>query len=928
MAEKKLFLLDALALIYRAHFAFIKNPRISSKGVNTSAVFGFVNLLLQVIDKEKPTHLAVAFDVSGPTFRHEVFPEYKAGREEMPEDIRVAIPKSKELLNALNIPVLELQGFEADDIIGTISKRAEADGFTVYMVTSDKDYAQLVTDKVYLYKPASFGKGIDIMDPARVKEKMGIAPEYVVDFLGLKGDKVDNIPGIPRVGDKTAVALIEEFGTVEEIVRRAEEISKKSIKASVLEFGEQGILSKQLATITTDVPIDWNEGLCKIGDPNRQDTIALLNELEFRTTAKRILASPIFAGAEGVQTDLFGNAVEGAGTTVVADEPELPTDKETIEDRKHEYIFIQDRAGLDQLVADIKAAGAFCFDTETTGLDPMQAELIAVTISIEPHKAYMLHFPEGDEKSLEQLEVLREVFESDTIVKIAQNLKYDMLMLKNYGLDICAPLYDTMLAHYLINPDLPHGMDAMAGELLNYTPVSITTLIGKKGKGQLSMRAVPLEKLVEYACEDADITLALKEKLDPELDKTEVRKVFEDVEVPLIPVLTDMEYRGVRINEAFLREYSKELEVEIEKAEKEVYRMAGVEFNLNSPKQLGEVIFDVLKLAKGKKTKTGQYRTNEEVLTRLAEDHEMPAYVLHFRKLKKLKSTYVDALPALINPKTGRIHSTFSQAVAATGRLASQHPNLQNIPIRTKEGRLIRKAFIPADGFKLLAADYSQVELRLMAALSADEGMTEAFRSEADIHRATAAKVFGVAPEDVDGNMRAKAKMVNFGIIYGISAFGLAQRLKISRGEGAEIINSYFEKYSSVKGYMDECVNFAREHGYVKTILGRRRYLPDINSANATVRGFAERNAINTPVQGSAADLIKVAMIDIHREMKARNMKSHMIMQVHDELVFEAHESELEALKALVKDKMENAVELDVPMLVEMGVGENWLEAH
>lgn len=932
MAEKKIFLLDALALIYRAHFAFIKAPRITANGQNTSAVFGFVNSLLQILEKEKPSHLAVAYDLPGPTFRHIEFPEYKATREEMPEDIRYAIPKTKELLRALNIPILELEGYEADDVIGTIAKRAEKHGYQVFMVTPDKDYAQLVSDNIFLYKPARMGNGIEIYNPEKVKEKYGISPIQMIDFLGLKGDKVDNIPGIPKVGDVTAVQLIQEFGSVEEIVRRADEITKKSIQASVKEFGEQGLLSKKLATIAIDAPVPWDEENCKVGDPDREKTIELMNELEFRATANKILNSAIFGGGGETQKDLFGNVVNSAPSeSFAAPQQVMESNLGTIEERKHNYVHINSEKALQELIAKIEQKGYFCFDTETTGLDPMQAELIAITISITPGEAFLIHFPEKDSNSLAQLEKLRAVLESDKLLKIGQNLKYDMLMLRNYGITVCEPLFDTMLAHYVIDPDRAHGMDAMAVEILQYDPVSITELIGKKGKGQLSMRDVELEKLIEYACEDADITLALKEKLDPVLDERNVRKVFETVEMPLVPVLTEIEFQGVKVNEAFLNEYSKQLEVEMKQIEKEIYAMAGLKFNINSPKQLGEIIFDKLNLGKGKKTKktkTGQYSTKEEELVLLADEHDFPAYVLRYRKLGKLKSTYVDALPELVNPKTGRIHSTFSQAVAATGRLSSNNPNLQNIPIRTEEGREIRKAFIAEEGHTILSADYSQVELRLMAELSKDQGMMEAFKEGHDIHRATAAKVFGVSMEEVDGDMRSKAKMVNFGIIYGISAFGLAQRLKISRSEAADIINAYFEKYPNIKSYMDQSIADAREHGYAETMLGRRRYLPDINSANHTVKGFAERNAINTPVQGSAADLIKIAMTNIHHEMKARKLKSKMILQVHDELVFEAHDSEIEELSALIKDKMENAIDMEVPMLVEVGKGQNWLEAH
>lgn len=929
MSEKKLFLLDALALIYRAHFAFIKTPRYTTGGQNTSAVFGFITSLMQILDQEKPSHLAVAFDMSGPTFRHDKFPEYKATREEMPEDIRFAIPKTKELLRALNIPVLEMEGYEADDVIGTIAKRAETHGYKVYMVTPDKDYAQLVTDNIFLYKPSRQGNGIEVYNPAMVKEHYGVTPEQMVDFLALKGDKVDNIPGIPKVGDVTAIELINQFGSVEEIIRRSDEITKKAIQASVKEHAEQGLMSKWLAKIITDAPIPWDEDHCKVGDPDRDKTVALMNELEFRTTAKKILSSAIFGGAaEEPQRDLFGNVVNGAEPAPSEEALGMPTTFLKIADRAHTYIHVQTDKQLKKLISDIQAQGNFCFDTETTGLDAMQAELIAMTVSLQPGEAFMIYFPEGDTEAMKQLEEMRAVLESKSVVKIGQNLKYDMLVLRNYGITVCEPMYDTLLAHYVIDPDKPHGMDAMAMELLHYEPVSITTLIGKRGKEQLTMRDVELDKLMEYACEDADITLALKEKLDPALDAADLRRVFETVEMPLVPVLTDLEFQGVRVDEGFLREYSKQLEQEMVVVEKAIYQMAGLKFNINSPKQLGEIIFDKLQLGKAKKTKTGQYSTKEEDLIALAEEHEFPALIVRYRKLGKLKSTYVDALPSLVNPKTGRIHSTFSQAVTATGRLSSNNPNLQNIPIRSDEGKEIRKAFIPSPGYVMMSADYSQVELRLVAELSKDPGMMADFQSGHDIHRATASKVFGVPVEEVTAEMRSKAKMVNFGIIYGISAFGLAQRLKISRSEAAEIINSYFAQYSRIKAYMDESIAEARRLGYSKTMLGRRRYLPDINSANATIKGFAERNAINTPVQGSAADLIKVAMTNIHREMKARNMRSQMILQVHDELVFEAHVDEVEELSKLVKEMMEGAIPMQVPMLVEVGTGHNWLEAH
>lgn len=926
MADKKLFLLDAFALIYRAHFAFIKNPRMNSQGQNTSATFGFINTLIQLLEAERPTHLAVVYDPPGPTFRHEEFPEYKAHREEMPEDIRMAIPTIKGLLKACNIPCLQVSGFEADDVIGTLAHKAASHGYKVFMVTSDKDYAQLVTDDIFLYKPSRMGNGIEIYNPEKVVEKFGVPPERIADFLGLKGDKVDNIPGIPRVGDKTAVQLINEFGTVEEIVARAEEITKNSIKASVIENGEQGILSKHLATIKIDVDVTWDEDHLKLGGGDAKEASQMMEDLEFRRTKARLLGTVLFGNA-AVQEDLFGNVVSSAPSDLIIEDEE-DNSILNVETRPHEYIHIKDEAGLDQLIAEIQAKKSFCFDTETTSLKAREAELVAITIAVEAKKAYLIHYLEGDDFSKLAVEKLKPLMESLEITKIGQNLKYDSLVLKNYGITLAGPVFDTMLAHYVINPDRKHNMDAMARDHLNYETISITELIGKKGKNQLSMRDVPVEKLVDYACEDADITLELKEFMEPQLDTYEVREVLQKVEHPLIEVLTEMEHLGIRINSDHLIQYSKELEVEMASIEKDIYRLADEEFNINSPRQLGDIIFDKLKLAKGKKTKTGQYSTKEEVLEKLAIKYDLPAYVLRYRKLGKLKSTYVDALPELVYEKTGRIHSTFSQAVTATGRLSSQHPNMQNIPIRTLEGREIRKAFIPEEGFTLLAADYSQVELRIMASLSEDPGMMEAFQQGQDIHRATAAKVFGVPFEDVDGDMRAKAKMVNFGIIYGISAFGLAQRLGIRRGEAAEIIQAYFEKYPKVKEYMDSSIEEARANGYAKTIMGRRRYLPDINSANNTLKSFAERNAINTPVQGSAADLIKLAMIEIHKEMKSRNMRSRMLLQVHDELVFEAAIEELDDLKGLVKDKMENAYPFNVPMLVEAGTGDNWLEAH
>ena len=935
MAEKKIFLLDAFALIYRAHFAFMKNPRITSSGINTSAVFGFTNTLLEILTKEKPTHIAVAFDTKEPTFRHIEFPAYKAQRDEVPEDIIVAVPLIKRLLTTLNIPIIEKPGFEADDLIGAIAKKAEGHGYQVYMVTPDKDYAQLVTNNVFLYKPARSGNEIEILDPDGVEKSMGVRPEFVVDFLGLKGDAVDNIPGIPKVGDKTALELIAQFGSVENIIKNADQIKKNAVRESVILHAEQGLLSKKLATILTDIDLPWNEEDLLVGNPERKDFLELMEELEFKATAQRILQSAIFGDAESdaIQKDLFGNVVSSkAGKAEKissgSQEDEAGIKYQTIENRKHEYHILETLDEINTFAKKVIQNGEVCFDSETTGLDPMLDELVALTFSLAAETGVMIYFPEKDNAQKEKLEIVRTFLEHPKVLKVGQNLKFDMLLLKNYGIDVCEPLFDTMLASYVINPDRSHSMDSLSKEYLNYEPVSITELIGKKGKQQLTMRHVKLSELKDYACEDADITLALKEKMAPIIISEELTRVFDQVETPLVPVLTDMEFQGIKIDKEALAEISIHLEKEMLIAEKEIYRLAGRKFNINSPKQLGGILFDVLKLATGKKTAKGQYSTKEEVLVELASEHEMPANVLRFRQLGKLKSTYVDALPLLINPKTGRVHTTYGQAIASTGRLSSNNPNLQNIPIRTDEGKEIRKAFIPEDGFYILSADYSQIELRLMAEFSKDPGMQEAFIQGEDIHRATAAKVFGVELGEVTSEMRSRAKMVNFGIIYGISAFGLAQRLAISRTEAAEIIRSYFEKYAGVKSYMDESIEFARQNGFVTTIMGRRRYLPDINSQNQTQRGFAERNAINTPIQGSAAELIKVAMISIWREMNTRKMKSKMLLQVHDELVFECWKSELEELKALVKDKMENAIKFVVPMSVEMGYGANWLEAH
>ena len=922
MPKNKLFLLDAMALLYRAHFAFIKNPRKTSKGLDTSAIFGFTNTLMEIIGKEDPTHLAVAFDGREPTFRHKEFPDYKGHREAMPEDLRTGIPYAYKLLEVLNIPALLLEGYEADDIIGTLAHRMNPDDFDVYMVTPDKDYAQLVRENVFLYKPAYKGGGFDVMGIAEVKDKFGLPPSQIIDFLGLKGDASDNIPGVPKVGDKTAISLLKEFGTVENILENREQITKKSIKATLEEFGDQGLLSKRLATILLEVPIECTEEDLKVGHCDLEALQALMQELEFRNAANRILNSKLnpmrgdgSRGLEGEELDIRDFQTEAG--------------PQTIENTKHTYKALNTPEERQAFIQKIKDAGKFCFDTETTGLDPMQAELVGIALALKSGEAYYVPTPADQEVAKAIAQEFKEVLESEDITKIGQNLKYDILIMRNYDIFVKGPMFDTMLAHYVLKPASKHGMDAMALELLNYTPVSIETLIGKKGKNQLSMRDVEPEKVVEYASEDADITLQLKEKLAPEIKGN---YIFEQIEQPLMPILCDMEYEGIRIDEQALQDYSEDLSQRLVVLEKDIYDHAGEEFNINSPRQLGNILFEKLELGKGKKakkTKTGQYSTNEQILTDLAVRHELPAKILAYRGINKLKSTYVDALPKLVNPKTGRIHTTYSQSVAVTGRLSSNNPNLQNIPIRTTDGREVRKGFIPRDDDHiLLSADYSQVELRIMAAMSKDPNMMEAFQQGMDIHRASAARVFGVSPEDVTSEQRSRAKTVNFGIIYGISAFGLSQRMGISRTEASDIIKTYFATYPNIKAYMDQSVEFAKEHGYVETYFGRRRYLPDVHSRNRTVRSFAERNAINSPIQGTAADIIKLAMIRVAAAMKKAELKSKMILQVHDELVFDVYKPELEEIQSLVRENMMNAVAMEVPMEVEMGTGQNWLEAH
>ncbi|MDP5171001.1 MAG: DNA polymerase I [Bacteroidia bacterium] len=927
MAKEKIFLLDAMALLYRAHFAFIRAPRITSKGLNTSAVFGFTNTLLEIINKEDPSHIAVVFDTSAPTFRHEQFEAYKANREAMPEDLRSAQPYVRKLLQILDVPCLQMDGYEADDLIGTISQKVDPELYDVYMVTPDKDYAQLVKDNVFLYKPNSKGGGFSVLGAAEVKETFGVRPDQIIDFLGMKGDAVDNIPGIPKIGDKTAVTLLEKYGNLETLIENVDELTMKAVKASIIEFADQGRQSKELATIMCDVPFEWDVETLKMGHANLEELMVLMQELEFRSITQRILNSKFNPVRPEPQQDLFGNSIGEQPEILV----EFKGSHATIESRKHDYQLVDTAEKRQELIAKVKAAGSFCFDTETTNIDPMLAELVGLSISVETAEAFFIHFPE--EMSQEEvkgiLDEFAPLFLDHSLTKIGQNLKYDILVLKNYGIEVEGPMFDTMLAHYVVDPGGKHGMDAMAEELLNYTPVSIETLIGKKGKAQGTMRDVEIGPLVEYAAEDADVTLWLKEKLE---DKVKGDNIFEEIEQPLMPVLAAMEFEGIRIDDKALGEYGEELGQRIEVLETEIYQLAGEEFNINSPKQLGEIMFDKLKLGKGDKqsrTKTGQYVTDEQTLGILALSHELPDRIMAYRGIKKLKSTYVDALPQLINPKTGRVHTTYSQSVAVTGRLSSNNPNLQNIPIRSADGREVRKGFIPRDeNHVLLSADYSQVELRIMAALSGDEAMIEAFQQKHDIHRSSAARVFGVKMEDVTNEQRSAAKTVNFGIIYGISAFGLSQRMGISRTDAKDIIDTYFNTYSRLKGFMDECIEKARAQGFIETYFGRKRFLPDINSRNATVRSFAERNAINSPIQGTAADIIKLAMIKIDKVMKQQHLRSKMILQVHDELVFDVHKEEIDLIKALVYENMVGAVELVVPMEVEIGIGDNWLQAH
>jgi DNA polymerase-1 len=941
---KKLFLLDAMALVFRGYYALIRNPRLTTKGKNTNAQFVFTNTLTDLINNQKPSHMAVCFDTAAPTERHTDFEEYKANRQEAPEDIIISLPDIKRIIEGFNIPIVELDGFEADDVIGTLSKQAEKEGYEVFMVTPDKDYGQLVSENIKIYKPGYQGGDVEIMGPKEVCEKWCIKNvEQVIDMLGLMGDAVDNIPGIAGVGQKTACKLLTEYGTLENVLDNAEKI-KGALGEKVKAGKEAALLSKKLATIITHVPVNFHEENFRLKEWNREKLKEVFEELEFKTVSKRILGEePGTAPAvipAGTQTDLFGNAVpsQNQKAQTLADEVVEEVNEavhkvdKNIHNCPHEYTAYQTDDEIKTLVEKLSRESEISFDTETTGIDANEAELVGLSFSIKACEAAYVPCPPEKERTAAILALFEPLFNDAGKIWIGQNLKYDLLILKWYGYELKGKIFDTMLAHYVIEPDGKRSMDLLSAKFLGYEPVPIEDLIGKKGKTQGNMRDVELEKIKEYAGEDADITLQLKHSFTPLLKKHDVEKVFEQVENPLVKVLTAMEFEGVKIDEGFLNDYSKELEREAKISEEKVYATAGVRFNLSSPKQLGEVLFEKLKLdPKARKTKTGQYATGEDILAKLANQNPIADDILAYREYTKLKSTYVDSLPLLINKKTGRVHTTYGQAVAVTGRLASNNPNLQNIPIRTDRGKEIRKAFIPRDAnHVLVSADYSQIELRIVAAMSADPNMCEAFRQNKDIHTATAALVYNVPDDEVTREMRYKAKSVNFGIIYGQGAFGLADNLGISRTEAKAIIDNYKKEFAGITRYMDNTINFAREHGFVQTLMGRKRWLRDINSANFTVRGFAERNAINSPIQGSAADMVKMAMIRLHEEFIKRKFKSKMILQVHDELVFDALASEVEEIKPVIIDCMQTALTLPegVPVIAEIGSGDNWLEAH
>jgi DNA polymerase-1 len=944
--EKKLFLLDAFALIFRAYYALVRSPRITSKGRNTNAQFGFTNTLIDLLNKQKPTHMAVCFDTDAPTERHTDFADYKANRQETPEDILLAVPDIKRIIQGFNIPIIETDGYEADDVVGTLAKQAEQAGYEVFMVTPDKDYGQLVSDRIRIYKPPYQGGDFEILGPEQVCAKWNIQRvDQVIDILGLMGDSVDNIPGIPGIGEKTAAKLLAEFDNLENVLDNADNI-KGAMGEKIRKGRDLALMSKKLATIITNVPVQFHEEDFSVRDMDKEALRTVFGELEFRTLGRRILGEELDipetdrknAPPTAVQQDLFSQPAVNPKPVAAPASQDADTSgtawkaERNIHNTPHEYHTVEGSEALATLVGQLMLEGEVCFDTETTGLDANNTELVGLSFAWKPGEAWYVPCPADTDATRQILAALAPVFARQDIRWVGQNLKYDMLVLRWYGYELAGEVFDTMVAHYVIEPEGKRSMDLLSAQYLGYEPVPITELIGKKGKGQGTMRDVEVEKVREYAGEDADITLQLKNTFLPKLSEKEVEKVFYEVDNPLVKVLADMEYEGVAIDVGFLNEYSKELDREAKLAENKVFQAAGVRFNLASPRQLGEVLFEKLKLdPNAKKTKTGQYATGEDVLLKLAHNNPIVEDILAYRELTKLKSTYVDSLPQLINPRTGRVHTSYAQAVAVTGRLASNNPNLQNIPVRTDRGKEIRKAFIPRDSDHiLLSADYSQIELRIVAAISGDPNMCEAFRQGKDIHTATAARVYGVPEEEVTKEQRYKAKSVNFGIIYGQGAFGLADNLGISRTEAKAIIDNYRKEFAGITSYMEETIAFAREKGYVQTLMGRKRWLRDIHSSNFTVRGFAERNAINSPIQGSAADMIKMAMIRIHREMRRTGMKSRMIMQVHDELVFDVVADEKEAMRSLVVDNMAAALPLpnEVPVLAEAGFGLNWLEAH
>ncbi len=931
----KLLLIDAYSQIYRAYYAFAKTPRMTSKGMNTGAIFGFINTLEDVMKREQPTHVGVVFDPSGKTFRHEAYEAYKAQREATPEDIRVAVPIIKQIVEAYRIPVIQVDGYEADDVVGTLAKKADENGnFEVLMLTSDKDYGQLVSERVFIYKPRFGGNGYDKLGIPEVLEKWNLENvAQVIDLLGLMGDSSDNIPGCPGVGEKTAVKLLQEFGNIENLLTNTDKL-KGALKEKIENNREQIAFSRFLATIKIDVPIDFDENLFLKKEPDKNRLFELFTELEFRGFIGRILGMETTATTEKkqpkktptLQGSLFDdNESEESESEIVQETPNFAN----ITTTPHTYKCVTSETEISDLIGILSEQKAFCFDTETTSIETVSAELVGISFSVKAHEAFYVPVPENRAEATQLLQRFKPVFESEKCDKIGQNLKFDIAVLENYDIKVGGRLFDTMIAHYLLNPELRHGMDYLAEILLQYRTIHIDELIGAKGKNQLNMRQVAIEKITEYACEDADITLQLKERLEPQIVENNMQKLFYKIEMPLVRTLAQMEINGVLIDDFALAQSSQTMTNELLKIEREIKQMAGREINISSPKQIGELLFEDLKIVeKARKTKTGQYVTDEETLEKLKGKHPIIEKILQYRGLKKLLSTYIDALPTLINKRTNKVHTSFNQTVTATGRLSSSNPNLQNIPIRDEQGKEIRRAFIAERDCVFLSADYSQVELRIMAHLSGDENMIEAFRSNHDIHAATAAKIFQIPIEEVTSNMRRLAKTANFGIIYGISAFGLAERLNIPRTEAKELIDGYFATFPKVKEYMDCCVAVAREKGFVETVFGRKRYLPDINSGNANVRGFAERNAINAPIQGSAADIIKIAMGRIANRIAAETLQTQMILQVHDELNFNVPTGELDYVKELVREEMENAITLQVPLKVDIGTGANWLEAH